>query len=95
MATPITTLELRTVHFPRSGLLELLSRELGRPITHEQRHFLAGQPVSCGAILEYFDNGNWVAGRYEWSTNQADRADLHMEDRIVPITPDCLLRWPK
>jgi hypothetical protein len=95
MATTITTLELRRIEIPRSRIIALLERELGKAITHEHRHFLAGEPVHCGDFLELFENGEWIPGRYEWTCNPADRPTLHFVDRILWIQEDFLLRWPE
>ena len=95
MAKPITTLELRTIEIPRSPVLDLLERELGRPITHETRHYLAGQPVHCGDFLEFFDQGTWVLGRYEWTCQPGEPPTLHFTDRILRVADSFLLRWPK
>ena len=65
MATPITTLELRSIEIPRSLLIEIFERQLGRSLTHEYRHYLAAEPVHCGTILQWFNDGEWITGRYE------------------------------
>ena len=95
MATPITTLELRSIEIPRSPLIDFLEREAGRPFTHEHRHFLAGEPVHCGTILQRFADGQWVFGRYEWSGNPDDQPTFHIDDQVIGLTAACLLRWPK
>lgn len=95
MATPGTTLELRREEIPRSYLIERLERELGRSLTHEHRHYLAGEPVNCGTLLELFDAGGWSFGRFEWSGNPADPPTFHIGERIVSLTEDSLLRWSK
>jgi hypothetical protein len=45
----------------------MLEREIGRAFTHEHRHYLAGEPVHCGEILERYKDGEWIRGRYEWT----------------------------
>jgi hypothetical protein len=95
MATPITTLELRAVEIPRHPLVEIIEREIGRPLTHEHRHYLANEPVHCGDFLELFEAGKWAVGRYEWTCSPDEPATLHSVDRVISITENCLLRWPK
>lgn len=95
MATPITTLELRSIEIPRSLLIEIFERHLGRSLTHEYRHYLAGEPVHCGTILQWFNDGEWLTGRYEWSGRPADRPTLHIGGQVIDLTERCLLRWPK
>ncbi len=95
MASPLTTLELRRIEIPRSRIIALLERELGKTITHEHRHFLAGEQVHCGDFLELFENEKWVLGRYEWTCKPGDPPTLHFVDRILWVEEDSLLRWPK
>jgi hypothetical protein len=95
MASPITTLELRQIEIPRSRIIDLLERMLGKTITHEYRHFLAGAPVQCGDFLELFEKGEWITGRYEWNCKPGDPATLHFVDRILWIEDDFFLRWPR
>jgi hypothetical protein len=95
MATPITTLELRKIEIPRSPLIEFLERQVGYPLTHEYRHFLAGEPVHCGTILQRFEDGEWVFGRYEWSGSPEDLPTLHIGEQVIGLTARCLLRWPR
>jgi len=95
MANPITTLELRKIEIPRSRILDLLEREVGKSFSHEHRHYLAGEPVHCGAFVEFFENDKWVLGRYEWSCKPGDPATLHFANRILWVSDDFLLRWPK
>lgn len=93
--TPITTLELRTTEIPRSPLIEFMEQQAGRSFTHEHRHFLAGEPVHCGDILQRFEDGNWVTGRYEWTCQPEDRPTFHVDETAIFLTPQCLLRWPE
>lgn len=99
MPTPISTLELRSDEIPRSPLLALIEKEMGYTITHERRHYLADQPVHCGNLLQFFENGRWITGRYEWSGVAGTQPSLHIArpdgERIISITSGCLLRWPK
>lgn len=95
MPTPITTLELRSTEIPPSPITEILERETGRPFTHEHRHFLAGEPVHCGEILQRFEDGEWVTGRYEWSCCPGDLPTFHVGERVTHLTAECLLRWPE
>jgi hypothetical protein len=71
VASSITTIELRKIAIPRSRIIDLLEREVGKAITHEHRHF-----------LELFENGEWITGRYEWTCKPGDPATLHFADRI-------------
>jgi len=86
MTTPTITLELRCIEIPRSPLIERLEREMGRPFRHEYRHFLAGEPVACGTILQCFLDGKWITGRYEWSCRREDLPALHIDERVIPLT---------
>jgi hypothetical protein len=88
-----TTLELRTEMIPRGSLIERLERELGRPLTHEHRYYLDGDPVNCGTVLELFDAGDWILGRFEWSGNPADAPTFRIGERIVSLSERSLLRW--
>jgi hypothetical protein len=72
------------------GPLEI-KREASGP-----RHWLDGQPVHSGALLELrtTDQG-WVLGRYEWSYQERDRPTFHIDEfTIRRIAPTDLLRWP-
>jgi len=91
---PSSTLQLRCIVIPRSPLIELFERELGRALTHEYRHFLAGEPVNCGTVLQRFQDGEWVTGRYEWSCNREDLPTWHVDGRTTCLAPSDLLRWP-
>ena len=95
MVIPITTLELRSIEIPRNPLVEILERETGRSLTHEHRHFLAGEPVHCGEILQRFEDGEWITRRYEWSCRLGDMPTFHVDERVIRLTAECLLRWPK
>jgi hypothetical protein len=94
MATPITTLELRRVKIPHSPLIESIERELGRSLTHEYRHYLAGEPVHCGDILELFHQGGWIRGRYEWTTESDQAPTFESDGMVLRLDPTKLLRWP-
>jgi hypothetical protein len=76
-------------------MIEVFEQQIGRPLTHEYRHFLAGEPVHCGDLLERFENGEWVLGRYEWTTSLDDLPTFQAVERVVRLTSNCLLRWPK
>jgi len=95
MVSPLTSLERRKIAIPRSRIIDLLERELGKTITHEHRHFLAGEAVHCGDFLELIEHGEWITGRYEWTCKPGDPPTLHFVDRIVWIEADFLLRWPR
>lgn len=88
-------MELRTVEIPRSPLIEIFEQQIGRSLTHETRHYLAGEPVHCGTILQWFSGGQWITGRYEWSGRPEDRPTLHIGEQVIGLTGECLLRWPR
>jgi hypothetical protein len=92
--TPITKLELRSVPIPRGPIIERLEQEIGRPLTHETRHYLAGQPVHCGDTLELYFDGEWITGRYEWTGKPEERPTFEYDGGITRIDDDCLVRWP-
>lgn len=92
---PISTLELRKEPIPRGAIIEGLERLTGRAFTHEERHYLQGQPVHCGDKLELYREGQWEYGRYEWSGSPEDPATFHVGDGILRLDGDCLLRWPE
>jgi hypothetical protein len=48
-------------------LSQLLEQQLGRAMTHEHRHYPAGDAVDCGDPLKQYQRGKWVLGRYEWT----------------------------
>lgn len=95
MMTHGTTLELRRENIPRERLIERLERELGRSLTHEYRYYLDGDPVNCGTVLELFEDGGWMIGRFEWSGDPADTPTFHIGERIISLTEQSLLRWSK
>ena len=72
MSTPITTLELRVEPIPVTGVTRLWKEQhkrlSGESGDNTHRHYLAGQPVHCGDVLEMFESGSWIRGRYEWTT---------------------------
>ena len=92
---PITPLQLRRIEIPRSPLLELLEYRLGRVITHEHRHYLAGRPVHCGDLLELYRNGSWILGRYEWTADRDDQPTFETGSLVVGLEGTHLLRWPQ
>jgi hypothetical protein len=91
----MTTLELRLIEIPRNPLIEIFERQLGRSLTHENRHYLAGEPVHCGTMLQRFQDGQWITGRYEWSGRPEDLPTLVIGAQVIGLTAGCLLRWPK
>ena len=93
--TPITNLELRSVPIPRSPLIDIFEQKLGRPLTCETRHYLAGQPVHCGDILELYLDGQWRIGRYEWTGKPDDLPTFDHESGTLRINDQCLIRWPE
>lgn len=59
------------------------------------RHYLDGEPVHAGEILEMYRNGQWTAGRYEWNYKAGSKPAFYLsQDRAVWIEPDDELRWP-
>lgn len=93
--TPITRLELRSVPIPRGPIIERLEQEIGRPLTHETRHYLAGQSVHCGDKLELYLDGQWRVGRYEWTGKPDDLPTFDHESGTLRIDDQCLIRWPE
>lgn len=93
MTTPITALELRSIEIPPHPLVEILERETGRSLTHEHRHYLAGEAVHCGEILELFFDGQWIVGRYEWTGDVSDLPTFEHADGFLELTEGHLLRW--
>jgi len=93
-ATPITKLELRSVPIPSSFVIELLDREIGRPLTYETRHYLAGRPVHCGDALEVYREERWRIGRYEWTGKPDELPTFEYEGGTLRIDDECLVRWP-
>jgi hypothetical protein len=95
MTTSNMTLELRRTEIPRSPLIAAMERELGKPLTHECRHYLADEPVHCGTILELDRDGEWIFGRYEWSGRPDDLPTFHIGERALWLKADARLRWPE
>ena len=85
--TMASTLEWRTENLD-DGAAALI----GRPTSG--RHYLDGQPVHCGDLLELrLDDGSWATGRYEWSGG--DTALLLFEDGIGRnLSETDVCRWP-
>lgn len=48
---------LRTIDIARGPVVQLLEEQLGRAVTHEFRHYLAGEPVNWGDIIELLHHG--------------------------------------
>lgn len=72
----------------------LLSQLTGGEVTHEKRHYLSGFPVHCGEMLEVYIDGEWLLGRYEWTTISGDDPTLTVSDRVFWLDESQLLRWP-
>lgn len=94
MATPISSLELRHVEIPRSPAIELIEQNLGRSLSTERRHYLAGKPVHCGDQLELYIDSLWIRGRYEWTARPKDAPILATPDHTYFLEGSELLRWP-
>lgn len=88
-------LDLRTEMIPRGPLIRAIERETGQRLTHENRHYLANEPVHCGDKLELFKDGQWVYGRYEWTGDPEDLPTFQSEDGCVHLDGACSLRWPQ
>lgn len=72
----------------------ILSRDAGG-----RRHFLDGEPVRCGTILEMLVRGSWpecwIEVRYESSLQQKCEAWLTPDGEVwIRATDDVVLRWP-
>ena len=67
-------------------------------LAHESsglQHYLLDREVRAGTSLQMFYEGDWIAGRYEWSFNERSNPYLVIgEDRSIPITSESELRWP-
>jgi hypothetical protein len=61
------------------------------------RHFIDGQEVHCGDLLELqLDDGAWVLGRYEWNPVLDDGPTFSLGDGAVPLTAGAsVVPWPK
>lgn len=92
--TPITKLELRSEPIPRGPIIVRLEQEIGRALTYETRHYLAGRPAHCGDTLELYLNGGWISGRYEWTGKRDELPTFDYEGEIMRIDDECLVRWP-
>jgi hypothetical protein len=46
-------------------------------------------------LLEYWEDGRWILGRYEWSCRHKDLPILRIDERVIPISSELLLRWPE
>lgn len=92
--TPITKLELRSEPIPRGPIIERLEQEIGRPLTHKTRHYLAGRPVHCGDILELYVDRVWTIGRYEWTGRTEDLPTFDCDLGLLRIDAECHVRWP-
>jgi hypothetical protein len=64
------------------------------------RHYLEGEPVSAGAVLEVRKyDGSWVAGRYEWSWRPDELPQFYTDGLAefglpARISSADILRWP-
>lgn len=94
LVAPIRRLQFRSEPIPRSPLIEAFEREIGRPITHSHRYYLAGQPVHCGDGLELYRDGYWLRGLYEWTGKPDELPTLDLGDETVRLDDASLVRWP-
>jgi len=92
---PISRLELRSIEIPRGPLVAIMEQQTGRPITHEHRHYLAGEPVHCGDLLELYWNSGWILGRYEWTAVLGEPPTFESGELVLQLDDAHLLRWPE
>lgn len=74
------------------------------------RHFLAGEGIHAGEILEILlPDGVWLEGRYEWNYDRENRPLLYLNlggpwegdpekappEVVIRIPPEAILRWPR
>jgi hypothetical protein len=61
------------------------------------RHYLDGEPVHCGEVLEIqLDSGAWAVGRYEWNFRAGGEPVLFTSaDEGMVLTEGHVLRWPE
>jgi len=45
-------------------------------------------------MLEIYLDGEWILGRYEWTTMPGDEPTLDAGDRVFWLDSSKLLRWP-
>lgn len=60
------------------------------------RHYLDGEPVRCGELLELQGgDGGWIRGRYECDLMSVEsRPYLHVRgDKAFAIPTNAILRW--
>ena len=94
MEIPNSTLELRSVPFPRQRMSSLLMQQPSYYVTLEKRHYLGGFPVHCGEMLEVYIDGEWLLGRYDWTAMPGDEPTIELYDRVLWLDGTQLLRWP-
>ncbi len=93
--SPASMLQLRMIADQYGPTVQLAGKQLGQPIAHRYGYFLAGRPVCCGDTLEVFRRGQWIFGRYHWTTNPADQPMLEAENLVIGLDATHLLRWPQ
>jgi hypothetical protein len=63
------------------------------------RHFIGGEPVRCGMVIEALLGDDWVRGRYEASDLSPEALDpaafLHFDGHAVRINDGTPVRFPK
>lgn len=61
------------------------------------RHYLAGEPVHAGELIEVQrDDGSWEVVRYEWTCRQQENPSLYLDDsRAIWAKPEMRFRWPQ
>ena len=60
----------------------------------EHHHYLDDSPVHAGDTLELLLGGNWIPGRYEWTSDPDTSPTFHTDDGVVGLGPESRLRWP-
>ena len=95
MATQVSFMEIRSVPIPRRPVIEMVEAQWGGQFTHQRRHYVAGEPVHCGDMLEAYVDGSWIVGRYDWTTDPDEEPTLQTQDRVFSLNGSHLLRWPK
>ncbi len=74
----------------RKHHLELRFEEAG------YRHYLQGQPVHAGDLVELFtEKTGWISGRYEWSYQPEELPSVfYDEEKGFVVQAGDQLRWP-
>ena len=66
-----------------------------QPIGQFGGHYVAGEPVDCGDLLEVLlHDGAWALGRYEWNPRIGGTPTLDLGGDAIFITEELRLRRP-